>query len=64
MSLFIFWELLLLDRAVQLWRKRLIMAFFISPLGADALIIRSVTVAHSGLFGEKSRASTMLGGFV
>ena len=31
------------------------MAFLTSPSGADASIIRSVIVAHSGLFGEKSR---------
>ncbi len=55
MLLFVFCVSFLLVGAVQLWRNRFIMAFLTNPLGADTSIIRSIIVAHSGLFGKKSR---------
>ena len=44
MSSFVFSEFVPLVGAVHLCKKGLIMAFLFRPSGADALIIRSVTI--------------------
>ena len=53
MSLFSFPGLFLPVEAGHLYRKGFINAFLTSPWGTDASIIRLVTIAHSGLLGEK-----------